>query len=164
MLKTVLNNVKAIDRCALIVYVCRDVKPIIKVMKTVTMKSEFVMNQEDINFLNSLPDNLPETKLKKAEKERIGAIYHRYISQIDNYDWSPSLVAIEQREKWPSGPRVKTHEAQRMILGWLVLYNENDKEMTPERANYVFYSSLSNRPTSIRLLSFIYNIPPVYHL
>lgn len=133
-------------------------------MKNVTMKPGFVMNQEDINFLNSLPANMPETKLKKAEIEQIGAIYRRYISQVDNYDWSPSLIAIEQREKWPSGPRIKTHEVQRMILGWLVTYNENDKEMTPARACYVFYSSLTNRPAARRLLSFVYDVQPVYNV
>jgi hypothetical protein len=137
-----------------------------KAMKTATikLKSEFIMSQEDIDFLNSLPDNLPETKLKKADVNKVWELYHKYITVIDNKDWSPSLMSIEQGEKWPSGPRVKRHEAQRMVLGWLVTYNTYDIEMSLERANYVFYSGLTNRPAAVRLLANIYEVTPVYNI
>ena len=65
-------------------------------------------------------DNLPGTHLTKKEKDRVSRVYHDYIARhIDNRDWSPALVETEQKENWPSGQRMKKHEAQRIVLGWL---------------------------------------------
>ncbi len=130
-------------------------------MRTITLKSEFVMSVEDLKFLDELPANLPETKLSKKQIEQLGTLYHKYISKIDNLDWSPPLVQIEMSEKWPSGPRMKRHEAQRICLGFLASENARNK-MNQAGAVRHFFSSITSRPAAARLVSKVWNTDTIY--
>lgn len=81
------------------------------------------MTLEDIEALELLPDNMPETKLKAKEIEVVNSIYRKYITtHIDNQSYGKPLHELdrENEKNWPSGPRMKTHEAKRIVLNWLV--------------------------------------------
>lgn len=119
------------------------------------MKKEYRMSKEDRDFLGNLPNNLPETRLTKKERDKVGQLYRKYISSIDNWDWSPALVDVELSEKWPSGPRLKRHEAERIVLGFL---ESSPVKMTNKDAAKYFYYSMTNREASIKLISKIYDL------
>jgi len=119
-----------------------------------TIKKDYRMSKKDVEFLNGLAPNLPETKLKKSEIDTVSSLYYKYIGRkLDNIDWSPALVDMEMSEKWPSGHRMKRHEAQRIVLGFLV---NSPIKMTNSEAAHNFFYSLNNRESSRRLTSIIY--------
>lgn len=125
-------------------------------MKTYNLKPEFTLTSEEIDQYNSLPENMPDTKLKAKEKEFINSLYYRYISKtIDRQDWSKEMYKVEQEEKWPSGGRVKEHEAKRMILSNLVYLNSRPV-MTMEEAASMFKSCLNCRPMYAKLVANAY--------
>ena len=117
------------------------------------------MNQADIEYLNNLPDNMPDVKLSRNQIDRINLIYHTYINngKLDTYT---CLYKEEQREKWPSGPKVKKHEAQRFILGWLASCNEYYKSMNNKKAASYFFTTLNCRDMNKLLISKIYKETP----
>lgn len=124
-----------------------------------SIRPEFIMEQQHIDFLNQLPDNLPETKLTKKQIETVGEIYYKYISNKVYRGWGQDLAEFEQKvEKWPSGPRVKRHEAQRMILGHLVFMNEHKRELNGEQAAKFFFSVIGCRESYQVLVSKIYEV------
>lgn len=131
-------------------------------MKTIKIKSAFLMSKKEIEDLKNLPDNLPDTKLTEKQKMLVYSLYHKYISQIDNKDWSKPMYEVEQEEKWPSGPRVKKHEAKRMILSNLCECNENRNNLKPEQAICKFHSALTMRPMYAKLLYNIYDVDYKY--
>lgn len=123
------------------------------------LKQEFRMTQEEIKFLQSLPDNLPETKLKAKQIEEIGSIYYKYIANKVYRGWGQDLAEYEQKsEKWASGERVKRHEAQRIILGNLMELNLYRDNMSAEVAARKFYSTINCRESYTILVSKVYNV------
>ncbi len=92
-----------------------------------TLNKNFRLTKSELSFLNDLDNNkpnLPETTLNQKERDQIRDLYHKYITKhIDNIYWNADLDESERREKWPSGQRVKIHEAQRMILSHLQSVN-----------------------------------------
>jgi hypothetical protein len=131
-------------------------------MKKITIKSDFVMNKEEIEQLKNLPDNLPETKLTTKQKEFVSALYRKYITKIDHQSWAQAMYKAEQSEKWPSGPRVKEHEAKRMILSNLLMCNEYHNKMTFAQSVCLFHSALTCRPMYAKLIYEIYNVSYKY--
>jgi len=128
-------------------------------MKAIKIKSEFIMSDEEIKSLAVLPDNLPDTHLTAKQKSLVNDLYYKYIGKtIDRQDWSADMYKVEQREKWPSGPRVKEHEAKRMIIGNLSYLNQSHKNMTPNVAVKLFHSSLSCREMYSKLVYKIYDV------
>lgn len=127
-------------------------------MKTFKLLPQFIMDKEDIKQYNLLPDNMPDIKLNKKQIELVNMLYRKYIGKtIDNQNWSLEMYKVEQKEKWPSGPRVKSHEAMRMILNNLVWKNERPK-LTNIEAAELFHSALSCRPMYAKLIYKIYQI------
>jgi len=120
-----------------------------------TLKPEFILSDDDKNFLTSLESNLPETKLKQKQIERISDIYYKHVANKIVWGWGGDMAELEQKEKWPSGPRVKRHEAQRMILGHLLTA---EKELTTEQAAKKFYYALTCRESYTIVLQKIYQI------
>lgn len=109
------------------------------------LKKEFTMNADEISFLAELPSNLPETKLTKKQIDRIAEIYYKYISNKVVRGWGQDLAEFEQKEKWPSGNRVKRHEAQRFILEWLSFENTSNLSMDSKKAAKHFFAHLQTR-------------------
>lgn len=130
-------------------------------MKTIKLLPEFVMTKEEIASYEALPENMPETKLTEKQKELVSSLYHKYISKIDNLDWSPRLVEMEKREKWPSGARMKHHEAQRICLNFLLM--EQGKSMTHKQAMKHFFVALTCRDAYKRLISKVYSYDQIYN-
>lgn len=62
------------------------------------------------------------------------------------------MYKVEQKEKWPSGPRVKEHEAKRLILGNLV-YLQSRKDDSIEDLALLFHSSLTSRAMYSKLVA-----------
>lgn len=123
------------------------------------LKQEFRMTQDEIQFLQSLPDNLPDTKLKAKQVEEISSIYYKYIANKVYRGWGQDLAEFEQKsEKWPSGNRVKRHEAQRMILDNLMELNLYRDNMSAEEAARKFYSTINCRESYCILVSKVYNV------
>ena len=120
-----------------------------------TLKKEFVMAQSDIEAYKALPDNLPETVLSKKQKQLIYSLYYKYLGRVF-YGWGSELWKLEKGEKWPSGPRVKDHEAMRMILGHLISENIYKPKMTDKRAADHFFGALTCRQSYAELLRQIY--------
>ncbi len=119
-----------------------------------SLKTEFIMTSEEIAFLDSLPDNLPESKLTEKQIQKVSQIYRTYISQNQVFKgWGTELYEVEQKEKWPSGPRVKKHEAQRFILGWLSFYNKDRATLTGKRAVEFLFHILTCREADQILVS-----------
>ena len=126
-------------------------------MTNYRLKPEFTLTSEEVAQYNLLPDNLPDNRLKAKEKEFVNSLYYRYIARnIDNKDWSKEMYRVEQEEKWPSGGRVKEHEAKRMILSNLVYLNTRP-ELTLEEAASLFHSCLTLRPMYAKLVYNVYS-------
>ena len=107
------------------------------------LKDEFRVTEEEANEYNSLPDNLPETKLTQKQKDLVSKLYYNYVGQtIDRMDWSTDLDDLELKEKWPSGPKLKRHEAQRIVLNNIVGLRH---KLTNKEAASLFYSALHCR-------------------
>jgi hypothetical protein len=127
----------------------------------VILKAEFILTAEEIQNYNSLPDNMPDNKLSKKQIDLVNNLYYKYIAKnIDNQSWSVPMFEIEKREKWPSGPRVKSHEAKRFILSNLVFLNSQPK-LTLEQALIKFYSVIECRPMYSKLVKLVYDINAV---
>lgn len=117
----------------------------------IILKETFKMSDEEKVYLNSLPSNLPTVKIKEQDRDHIRKIYNKYIKQIDNVDWSLSLMELEKKQKWPSGNRMKDHEAQRMILNWLVDFRD-------EIELQMVFDSLTCRESYRKLLKNAYQL------
>lgn len=129
-----------------------------KTLNHVNLKSQFIILEEHKKILNSLPSNLPDEPLTKKQKDTVNSLYHEYISKNNVFKgWGIELYTIEQKEKWPSGPRVKLHEAQRMVLGWL-LHENARPSINWEYFAKKCYTALTGREAYQILLSKIYDI------
>lgn len=127
----------------------------------VTLKEEFKMTKLEIEEYNALPDNLPETKLTSKQIELVDRLYRKYIGGKITMGWGTPLFEVELKEKWPSGPRVKRHEAKRFILGNLVS-KQDSKRINYKKAANMFWSALTCRPTYAKLIQEVYNVPTSY--
>ena len=118
----------------------------------IVLKEAFKMSVDEKDYLNSLPDNLPDVKIKEQDKDVISKLYRKYITQIiDNYDYSYALFELEKKENWPSGNRMKAHEAQRIILGFLSGFRD-------EIELQMVFESLTNRESYRKLLKNAYEL------
>lgn len=119
------------------------------------LKEQARISPSSKRFLERLSDNLPETQLDKKAIDYIDAIYAKVIGQLEENEHN-YCYQMELSYGWPGGERMKRHEAQRIMLDWL-LQNQNERPiMTDEEASVHFYGSLSNRPSWIQLLRLIY--------
>lgn len=126
------------------------------------LKPQFIMKAEDVKFLESLPDNGPETHLTQKQKDQVSRLYYEYIGRpIDNQRAQRSLQDIEKSEKWPSGPRMKQHEAQRICLGFLV-QDQRNNGMKPAKAIFHFFNELTLREAAQRMTAIIWEVKPIY--
>lgn len=127
-------------------------------MVTVKMHSKFIMAQEDINTLKALPDNFPETHLTKKQKDLVETIYYRYLRrEIVSNDLLKDLYVLEQKEIWPHGERVKKHEAQRLVLQWLIDFNKHP-ELDIESAAVFFYTNIRTCEANRILVTSVYYV------
>lgn len=127
-----------------------EVKPLYRLRK------EFIMTPEQIAAYRALPDNMPETKLNKKQLELVWNLYYKYVENKIVKGWGTQLFEIEKIEKWPSGPRMKTHEAKRIVLNNLVEINEHKTVLTAEKAADLFFNVLSCRESYTILTSKVY--------
>lgn len=127
-------------------------------MVTVKMHSKFIMAQEDINALKALPENFPETRLTPKQKDLVDTIYYRYVSRgkVSN-DLVKELFEMEQKDKWPHGERVKKHEAQRLVLQWLIDFNKHPK-LDIESAAVFFYTNIRTCEANRILVTSVYYV------
>lgn len=127
---------------------------------TICLKPEFIMSQKDIEYIKSLPENKPETILSPKDKRLVNALYFKCIYKPFDGITGLNLCALEMRNKWPDGERTKQHEAQRLILEWLIFYNEDArKEMSFHKAATMFHKCLTHREANRLLIFNIYDIP-----
>lgn len=120
-------------------------------MEKLTVNKALIMQKDEIVKYKSLPDNLPESKLSQSEKDLVSTLYYKYITRnIDNQRWGTPMYQEEQKEKWPSGPRVKDHEAKRIILSNLVDLQARIKE-PKSKLVFLFHSALDCRPMWAKL-------------
>lgn len=132
-------------------------------MKTIKLKPEFTMSKEEIALYRELPDNMPGTHLTPKQKELVNSLYYKFITRnIDNQKWGQPMYKIEQGEKWPSGPRVKDHEAKRFILNNLVETNEGHKALSLKEAARKFHCCISLRPMYAKLVYEMYDTEALY--
>lgn len=131
-------------------------------MKTTTahiqLSPSLVMTAQDIEALNSLPDNMPDIKLTAKQIAIVDTIYSRYIGRyIDNREYIPIYEQDRKTERnWPSGPRMKRHEAKRIILGWLL--SEQSLIGQPiERLVIHFLTACRCRPIYAKFVGMAYN-------
>lgn len=136
-------------------------KAITKAQTKVFLKPEYIMAKEDIDFLNGLPDNMPDTKLTEKQKLHVGHLYHKYLGKIDNLDWSIPMVEMEMKEKWPSGPRMKREQAQRICLNFLVT-EQPLNGMSLRRAAWHFLTGIRHRDSARRIVVNVWDFEPVY--
>jgi hypothetical protein len=120
-----------------------------------TLKPQFRMSKQEVEQYNSLPDNLPDNNLTAKQKDFVAMIYSKYISgTIDGRSWNKAIFKEEQQEKWPSGPRLKDHEAKRIIISNLV--EQQGRKLTDKEAAAKFHSALTCRPSYAKLLNEIF--------
>ena len=126
-------------------------------MRTYKLKPQFTLTSEEVGQYNNLPENLPDNTLNAKEEDFVTSLYYRYTTRnIDNQSWSKDMYKVEKEEKWPSGPRVKDHEAKRMILSNLVYLNTRP-ELTMEEAASLFHNCLTLRPMFSKLVYNVYS-------
>lgn len=114
-----------------------------------------IMLPEEIKTYNELPDNLPQTVLTAKQKNLVFELYYKYLSGKICIGWGTDLSDVEKREKWPSGHRMKGHEAQRIILCNLIFINSKPT-LTAEEAADKFHSCLTCRETYVKLVQSAY--------
>ena len=114
-------------------------------MKTYKLNKSLILKEEEITALKALPNNSPNIKLTKKQIDLVRDIYYKYVENKITYGWGTQLYEIEMKEKWPSGPRMKSHEAKRIILNNLLDLNTRCKVMTVQQAAEKFHSALSCR-------------------
>lgn len=119
------------------------------------LKDQVRLGHENIAFLEGLPDNFPETKINSRLRMEIDTVYMNRIGRVERKK-KYTCFELEQMNKWPSGERIKKHEAQRILLGWLSESERHRPVMTDKEAAKHFYGSLDNRASWIQLLSLIY--------
>lgn len=127
---------------------------------TITLNKRFELSKEEITAFEALPDNMPETKLTKRQIDLVDSLYYKYISPIDNARWGRPLVDIEASEKWPSGSRMKRHEAKRICLNALITMNDS-KKMTASKAASFFFSALNCRESWQRIIEHVFEVKTV---
>lgn len=110
----------------------------------ITFNKKLLMSKAEIDQLNALPFNNPDTKLTTKQAEFVSELYYKYITPIDNQRWGKALYEIEMEEKWPSGPRMKQIQAKRIILNALEVVNNKCKLKGIELAKF-FYSAFDCR-------------------
>ncbi len=120
----------------------------------------FRMSAKDIEtmcYLRETDNNGPEYKPTSAQGRMIDDIYRRYITPIDNRDWSADLWKSEQKEPWPSNNRKLTqYQAKRMVIERLHSINERGDLTNHQAADY-FHSCLHGiQPGYTSLLYFVY--------
>lgn len=115
------------------------------------------MKPKEMEFLDALPSNLPETVLTSKQKDEIDRLYYFYIGHtIDSREMRRPLYKDEMKEKWwGSNSRVTQHQAKRMILSNLMEANKRG-DLTDKQAADRFYDLLNYRETYLRLLSHLY--------
>lgn len=127
-------------------------------MKKVKFRPEFKMTAEEIAVYEQLPDNLPDINLSKKQIDLVHSLYYKYIGrQIDGQSWSKDLYRVEMGEKWPSGPRMREHQAKRIIIDNLVELNKRGDLSLLEAARK-FHSALTCRPMYSKLLFHVYEV------
>ena len=115
------------------------------------------MTAAEITEYSALPSNLPENNLKAKEKEFVSSLYYKYVGRpIDVQSYGPALYKREMKETWPSGPRMKAHEAQRIILSNLIEL-QTKKTLTHARAASMFHSALTCRQCYTELVAKVYS-------
>lgn len=123
------------------------------------LNTHLVMTAQDIEALNSLPDNMPENKLKAKQIETVNNIYHKYIGiYIDQQSYGKPLHELdrENERNWPSGPRMKQHEAKRVVLHWLINEQRYLTATTEELMKH-FYTVCGSRPAYTKFVSKAWN-------
>ena len=119
------------------------------------LKKEFRMSKQEVEQYNALPDNLPDNNLTAKQKDLVSFLYGKYIERhIDNRTWSRAMYKEERQENWPSGPRLKDHEAKRIILNNLI--EQQGRKLTDKEAAREFHSALRCRPMYSKLLNEIF--------
>jgi len=127
-------------------------------MKTFAkIRPEFIMLQSDIKSYNELPDNMPDIKLKESQKTLVSHLYRKYVGGKITRGWGQELFEVEMKEKWPSGPRMKTHEAKRIILNNLVELQAKQKLSVKDSAK-MFFGALTCRDCYVTLIKEVYEI------
>mgnify|MGYP003152273808 CR=1 FL=1 len=123
----------------------------------IKLNKKLQMSKADIAKLEQLrkeKPNLPDTKLTPKEKSLVSDLYYKYIIHIDNKDWTLDLWKLEKKENWPSGPRVKEHEAMRFILDNLYTINTHKPNMTNREASEFFLGLLKGVRESYQILTY----------
>ena len=119
----------------------------------IKLNKQFRMTAKEIQWLRDLDEekpNLPATKLTQKEIAEIDRLYSKYIRWIDNRDWTEDLWKMEKHENWPSGSRMKNHQATRIVLGHLLTVNDHKGDMTDKVASRYFLNMLKGIRTSFQ--------------
>lgn len=127
---------------------------------TITFNRKFEVSKQEIAAFEALPENLPDTKLTKKQIDFVDSLYYKYISPIDNARWGRSLVDIEASEKWPSGSRMKKHEAKRICLNALISVNDKKKMSNIEAASF-FFGVLGCRESWQKIVKHVFEVKTV---
>ena len=125
-------------------------------MKVINKK--YKMKESEMKELEALPDNMPENKLSKKQKDLVWNLYYKYIERyIDNYDYSVDLFMTEKKEKWACGKRTTNEQAKRFVLSDLLNLNKHYSKMTNKEASELFYRALTCKQRHSKLVSFVYD-------
>jgi hypothetical protein len=114
------------------------------------INKEYKITVHEQKTIGALSDrNKPENTFTKTEKEVINSLYHKYLSQIDNKDWSKELYKMEMEENWPSGNRMGKYSAMVICLNFLTgrKNNMNAQDM---------WHVLNCRPSCQRVIKYAY--------
>jgi len=124
----------------------------------ILLKPKFRMTPEEIEGFRALPNNLPNIPLTKKQKDFVSGLYYKYIERhIDNARWGTPLYMVEKSEKWPSGDRMKEHEAKRISLNPLVEYQDKIEVPVTYAVN-LFRMALACRTVYQNVIYNIYEI------
>lgn len=118
------------------------------------LKSQLIMSAEDIQTLSELPANMSDNKLTAKQIRQVEDIYHKYIGEhLDNIDLSGPLWEQDRKHEpnWPSGPRMKRHEAKRIVLNWLMSEQKHMTDSTEQLAKH-FLMVCRCRPVYVQFI------------
>lgn len=113
------------------------------------------LTDSEIKFLQSMPPASDEYKMSTKGCADVDWIYGKTIEQLEGGEQTSCWV-LETKNKWPSGQKVTTSQAQRLVLKWLKELLQDHRTIQDIDAGDFFFRQLNTRPARLQLIRLIY--------
>jgi hypothetical protein len=112
-------------------------------MIKVKILNQFVIREKDIEYLDTLPANVPGAAYTKEQKRQIDAIYTKYITK-NGVVKSPGMEIyhLERKRGWSNGEKMTAEAAQRIILEEVLIEILKEPIVAPDRLAQIYKQAI----------------------